>query len=341
MKGKAFSLWFRYLGIIFCSSIMTGCGNSGTQDNWWRGNMHAHTFWSDGQNFPENVAKWYKDNGYNFLVYTDHNRVQEGERWATVTETHQAVKDYAKIAGEDWVVHLAENHQVKILLRRMDEFREKFEEPEKFLLIMGEEISERNLVHILAYNIDQSFPPIGVDPDDKGKMIQENLDRIRAYSERTGRKTLAALAHPNYLWAVTAEMMAGAADLKFFEVFNSSVIYWNNGDALRVNTDRLWDIVLALRLGKMNGQPIYGLATDDTHHYHGYHSGPGRGWVMVRSRSLNVDSILEAMDQGDFYSTTGINLIDVNRKNNKIKVKIKPEKGVKYITEYMWYTCRF
>ena len=40
---------------------------------WWRGNMHTHTFWSDGDDFPETVGKWDKDHGYQFLVYTDHN----------------------------------------------------------------------------------------------------------------------------------------------------------------------------------------------------------------------------------------------------------------------------
>ncbi|MGF1573774.1 MAG: PHP domain-containing protein [Sumerlaeia bacterium] len=40
---------------------------------WYKGNTHAHTINSDGDSSPETVARWYKDNGYDFLFLTDHN----------------------------------------------------------------------------------------------------------------------------------------------------------------------------------------------------------------------------------------------------------------------------
>ncbi len=36
--------------------------------NWWKGNLHTHTLWSDGDDYPEQIAKWYKDHGYHFLI---------------------------------------------------------------------------------------------------------------------------------------------------------------------------------------------------------------------------------------------------------------------------------
>src|SRR5205814_702981 len=27
---------------------------------WWKGNLHTHSFWSDGDDFPEMIADWYK-----------------------------------------------------------------------------------------------------------------------------------------------------------------------------------------------------------------------------------------------------------------------------------------
>ena len=42
---------------------------------WYRGNTHAHTLNSDGDSTPEEVVKWYKDNGYNFLFITDHEHI--------------------------------------------------------------------------------------------------------------------------------------------------------------------------------------------------------------------------------------------------------------------------
>jgi predicted metal-dependent phosphoesterase TrpH len=40
---------------------------------WFKGNLHTHTLNSDGDSAPLDVAQWYKQNGYQFLVLSDHN----------------------------------------------------------------------------------------------------------------------------------------------------------------------------------------------------------------------------------------------------------------------------
>ncbi|MBS0266423.1 MAG: PHP domain-containing protein, partial [Planctomycetes bacterium] len=47
--------------------------------HWYKGNLHTHTLWSDGDDYPEMVALWYKDNGYDFLAFTDHNTLLRKE----------------------------------------------------------------------------------------------------------------------------------------------------------------------------------------------------------------------------------------------------------------------
>ena len=41
--------------------------------HWYKGNTHAHTLASDGDSSPEDVTRWYKERGYQFLVLSDHN----------------------------------------------------------------------------------------------------------------------------------------------------------------------------------------------------------------------------------------------------------------------------
>lgn len=41
--------------------------------NWYKGNTHAHTTNSDGDSTPDEVTRWYREQGYNFLVLSDHN----------------------------------------------------------------------------------------------------------------------------------------------------------------------------------------------------------------------------------------------------------------------------
>jgi hypothetical protein len=40
---------------------------------WYKGQTHTHTLESDGDSTPEEVTRWYKEQGYQFLVLSDHN----------------------------------------------------------------------------------------------------------------------------------------------------------------------------------------------------------------------------------------------------------------------------
>src|SRR5262245_48204775 len=57
------------------------------EPRWWKGNLHTHTLWSDGDDYPEMVADWYKQHGYNFLALSDHNILSNQERWVSVAKS--------------------------------------------------------------------------------------------------------------------------------------------------------------------------------------------------------------------------------------------------------------
>ena len=43
-----------------------------SQAAWFKGNTHTHTINSDGNATPDVVTRWYRENGYQFVVITDH-----------------------------------------------------------------------------------------------------------------------------------------------------------------------------------------------------------------------------------------------------------------------------
>lgn len=45
------------------------------EGGWFRGNIHTHTINSDGELSPREVAKFYAEKGYDFLVFTDHWKI--------------------------------------------------------------------------------------------------------------------------------------------------------------------------------------------------------------------------------------------------------------------------
>src|SRR5436190_2840484 len=75
---------------------------------YWKGNLHTHSLWSDGDDYPEMIADWYKSHGYHFLAMTDHNRLSEGERWVDSTGEKSkaggiALEKYLARVGPSWV----------------------------------------------------------------------------------------------------------------------------------------------------------------------------------------------------------------------------------------------
>ena len=324
---------FLFNGLFFIlTCILISCNNG----QFYKGNMHTHTLWSDGDDFPENVTGWYKENGYDFLVLTDHNIIQEGDKWRSMPDNHPALLKPGTEIEKQPDEKTPGNFSVR--LRQLDEFRSKFEEKGKFILIPGNEISCPAAVHLTSFYQEKALPaPKGTETD-RSRMIREAVFLVNDYRLQSGRNTYPALAHPNFRWAITAEMILDNPDLRFFEVYNGHTQVNNNGDKYRANTDRIWDIVLANRL-RENGKVIYGLAVDDSHNYHpgnGYGgNGPGKGWVMVNSKKLSPESLLEALDKGKFYSSTGVELKDVQFNGKTINVEIKSDGGVSYLTEFI------
>src|SRR5438046_2338773 len=58
---------------------------------YWKGNLHTHSFWSDGDDFPEMIADWYKRHGYQFLTLSDHNILSDGDRWLNLTKDREEI----------------------------------------------------------------------------------------------------------------------------------------------------------------------------------------------------------------------------------------------------------
>jgi hypothetical protein len=309
---------------------------------WWKGNLHTHTLWSDGDDFPEMVVDWYKSRGYDFLALSDHNKLQEGE--FGVVETNAAIARilprYTRRFGADWVKRgTGKNGAPLVMLKTLSEFRRQFEAPGRFLLIQAEEVTDRFggwPIHLIASNIREFVKPQG--GNSPVEVMQRNLDAVREQRERFGVPMMMHLAHPNFGWAVTAEDMIQLRGERFFEVYNGHPHVHNEGDAVRASTERMWDIVNTHRIAERRDLPLLGLAVDDSHHYSKFspsNSNSGRGWVTVRSAQLTADAIITALEVGDFYASSGVELSDVTWKENKLTLRIAPQPGVTYTTQFI------
>lgn len=309
---------------------------------WWKGNLHTHTLWSDGDDFPEMVVDAYKLRGYDFLALSDHNILQEGEVWAVATTNsvaRRALPRYLRRFGSNWVEQATHQDKPVVRLKTLEEFRGHFEAPGRFLLIQAEEVTDkfsRWPLHLIASNIRELVKPQG--GDSPVEVMQRNIDAVLAQRERLGIPMMIHLAHPNFGWAVTAEDMIQLRGERFFEVYNGHPTVNNEGDATHAGTERMWDIVNTHRIAERREPALLGLAVDDAHHYAKQASNNaniGRGWVMVRASQLSAESIIGALEAGDFYSSTGVELSDVTWRDNRLTVRVAPQPGASYTIEFI------
>ncbi|QYA24172.1 histidinol-phosphatase [Gramella sp. MT6] len=326
---------------ILMISLFYGSVLKAQENKWYKGNLHTHSYWSDGDEFPEMIMQWYKDRDYQFVALSDHNIIAEGVKAITIRNERlylKAFEEYLDEYGEDWMNYRRLEDGVQVQLKTLEEFRPLFEEPEKFMIFKAEEVTsylDDKAVHMGAINIDTVIQPR------KGntivELIQNNLDAIMEQGEQIGKTVLQHLNHPNFTYAVTANDIKQIDGERFFEVFNGHPYVNNYGDSIHDSTEQMWDQVNIAYLA-MDKPLLFGIATDDSHHYHKFGSkwsNAGRGWVEVRAESLSPESILKAMYAGDFYASTGVELSKMNFDGTKLSIAVKEAKNVNYEIQFI------
>lgn len=322
--------------------LLAACGPAAPKEaplRWLKGNTHTHTLWSDGDAAPEQVAAWYADHGYQFLVLSDHNVYQDHERWFPLAEDGVGRLKPSEVDalitryGTDKVELRGEPGSREMRLRTLTELKAELErEPEGgeggFLLLPGEEVTssfQGRPVHINAVNTDHVLPAL--ERASIVELMSDTLRSIEAAGAASGRPVLGHLNHPNFGWGVTWEEVAAVKEDRFFEVYNGHRSTRNQGDSEHPSMETLWDKALTRRLTAAEPLPLlYGVATDDAHHYFGNLTSPtGRGWVMVRAEALDRDLVTAAMNRGDFYASSGVTLEDLEVTTYGYRLRVKEE----------------
>ncbi|MDB6138589.1 MAG: family phosphohydrolase, histidinol phosphatase [Verrucomicrobiaceae bacterium] len=326
---------------IFCSALFITLTASAEPLHWYKGNTHTHTLWSDGNDFPDMVTDWYRTHGYNFLGLSDHNILQAKEVWmaeAAVEKRRKALgkttmEKYRTRFGSPWVEERETDGQMEVRLKKLEEYRPLFEKSGEFLLVQAEEISaqfQKSPIHIGAVNVAEVITPI--TGSSIADVIRANLRAVMDQEQRLGRPMITHVNHPNFRWSLTAEDMAQVAEEKFFEVYNGHPSIHHLGDADRVGDEAIWDIANTLRLTQFKTPPLMGVATDDSHHYHGEDGSPGRGWIMVQAEKLEAGALIGAMRAGRFYASSGATLDEIEFHDGTLHLRIHEEPGVTYAT---------
>ncbi len=346
------ALGFLTCWLLVCPpTVHSQVGDPNESPRWWKGNLHTHSLWSDGDDFPEMIAAWYLEHDYNFLALSDHNILSSGVRWMPLSNIVKRSDDgilqrYRQKFGSSWVETCPAANStdsgetpLEVRLKPLDEFRCLVEQAGRFILIQGEEISDSvdgKPLHINATNLEKLIQPVG--GASMREAMQNNLRSVLEQEASTGRQILPHLNHPNFGYAVTAEDLGHVIQERFFEVYNGHPDVNQLGDEEHISIERMWDVANAIRLTQLDAPPLWGIATDDSHEYHGRPGArPGRGWVMVRAHYLTPEHLILAMKRAEFYASSGVVLEEVNydAKSKTLALVIPAIPGVQFTTEFV------
>ncbi len=180
---------------------------------------------------------------------------------------------------------------------------------EEFLVIPGIECHPMDgdiTLHILALNMPYGF------------QVREEEDPIQLMSRISEAGGVAIMAHPYWLGQSTEELLRlkGAIGI---EIFNSTC-----GNIGKPISSVQWDGLLD------RGIKSIGLAVDDTHHDKG---DVFEGWMWMKLKELTAKAVVDALEKGCFYSSTGPEIEDITIDNNRISVKCPPVRSISFIAQ--------
>jgi hypothetical protein len=199
---------------------------------------------------------------------------------------------------------------------------------EKFLVIRGEEVSDtfnKKPIHINGLNVERVVKPQG--GTSVVEVMQRNVNAIRA------ERGVPHINHPNFGWMITPDDLKKVENNKLFEIYNGHPEVNNFGGGGKPGLEEMWDAILS------SGKLLYGIAVDDAHVFKKPWDKsaprPGQGWIFVRAERLSGAAILEAMERGDFYASTGVELSDYQVNDKSITIVIDEERTSKYRVQFI------
>jgi hypothetical protein len=323
--------------------ILISCNESDENQYWQKGNLHTHSFWSDGDDFPEMIIDWYKNNDYQFVAISDHNTIaNDNNYWYKLKQSdlkNNTLEKYEKRFG-NWVESKEDSTGTFIRLKTFNQYKSKLQDLDKFIIIRSEEVTssfENKPVHINVTNIQEKIDPF------RGKSVfevmQKTIDAVNEQKKKFDIPMFSHINHPNFGYGINVQDLIKLNGERFFEVYNGHPAVNNEGDEFHMDLETMWDMI-NISYYENNKPLLLGIATDDSHNYHQKSStlsNTGRGWVMVDSEKIETSSLIKAMELGNFYSSSGIELKTLRHDDKKLSVEINSKKHVNYEIIFIGY----
>lgn len=265
--------------------------------NFYKASLHGHSTYSDGNFTVEELKELFKKKGYSVVAFTDHehlidNSNLDDDNFLTITSAELAIKEFPT---QSTLV----NHNMRV-------------------------------THLNVYALDQhnvitpcynSIYDHYVKDNNKDKIfIEKEYDRVYSADGinemikiANEKGFLVSYNHPT--WSLeNATDYVNYKGLWAIEVYNNSVNV-SGGDSYVPNA---FDDLLR------KGNNVYATMCDDNHTLNSMFGG----WVMINADKLDYPTIMNALINGNFYSSQGPEIYSLVKDGNKVIIKTSGAKQI-------------
>jgi hypothetical protein len=260
---------------------------------------------------PRPATRWYKGNLHTHTLNSDGD------------STPDDVVTWYREHGYHFLVLTDHNY-----LTSVDGLNALHGASDRFLVVKGEEVTgtaAQKPVHVNGLEVERLVEvPGGATVVE---MAQNMVDAIRAAGG------VPSVNHPNFGWAFSTEELQQIQRTRLFEVFNGHPLVNNLGGGGVPGLEETWDRILS------SGKLLYGIAVDDAHYFKRPWDptapAPGKGWVYVRLPRLDGRALVDALERGEFYASTGVELTSVDVVGSTMTIAIRQEPSAKYRVQFI------
>ncbi len=271
--------------------------------NFYKGNMHCHSNLSDGKYSPQELKELYKEKGYSFLAITDHEHFND----------HSAMndKDFITITSAEYAIkEFPEQSTLKNLNMKVCHLNLYAKKPDNTFNICYNSV----LDHFSKGDIRKALKK----PEKDYERIYggEGISEIIKTANENG--FFVCYNHPRWSLENYGDY-SGYEGLWGVEIYNTGV----NVSGLYEYDINVFDDFLR------DGKKIFASCGDDNH---GSVSMFG-AFVMVNAQNLDYESIISALLNGEFYSSTKPLIYELYTEDNKVYVKCSDAKMITLSTQ--------
>ena len=271
----------------------------------YKANLHCHSTVSDGTDTPQRMKEYYKSQGYSILSITDHELL--------VDHSDLNDDDFLTITGYEYAfVEDKDYPHAKTL-----ELNLYAKDPHNETQIC---FNPKNVIHGEKWRCD-TLKYTG-DIYERNFSI-ESIQHVIDEAKKNG--FLVSLNHPSYSF-ITPEFFGNLKGLFAMEIHNQASFYYSNDFNPHMYDDML-----------RRGHKLHCLASDDNHCASIFNDEVDLrpwGFTMIKSENLNYDSVISAIQNGDFYSSQGPLIHELYIENNQIHIKCSDAKAIIMRTKY-------